>query len=106
MLGVLEVGEKGSGFLRRREASYLPSSGDVYGGEKLIRQYRLRAGDEIDGAARPGGKGKGPALQTVSTILGKSPDALGERPEFNRLTAQHPNEQLRLESNQTGGQPD
>jgi transcription termination factor Rho len=107
MLGVLEVAERGSGFLRRREASYLPASGDVYVGERLVRQYRLRAGDEIDGTVRPGGKGKGPALQTITTIQGRSPDALGERPEFNRLTALHPNEQLRLESNEAGsGQPD
>jgi transcription termination factor Rho len=107
MLGVLEVTEKGSGFLRRRDASYLPSSGDVYVGEKLIRQYRLRAGDEIDGTVRPGGKGKGPALQTITAIQGKPPDELGERPEFTRLTALHPNEQLRLESNgAASGQPD
>jgi transcription termination factor Rho len=107
MLGVLELAERGNGFLRRREASYLPSSGDVYVGERLVRQYRLRAGDEIDGTVRPAGKGKGPSLQTVTAVQGQSPDALGERPDFNRLAAVHPNEQLRLESNPTGtGQAD
>ena len=39
MLGVLEVAGRGSGFLRRREASYLPSHGDVHVGERLIRQF-------------------------------------------------------------------
>ena len=48
MLGILELAGKGSGFLRRREAGYLPSNGDVHVGERAIRQFELRAGDEID----------------------------------------------------------
>ena len=107
MLGVLEIAGRGSGFLRRREASYLPANGDVHVGERLIRQYGLRTGDEIDGRTRPGGKGKGPSLETVTTVQGKPLDGLRERPEFSRLGAVHPNEQLRLELNGTSGaQPD
>jgi transcription termination factor Rho len=97
MLGVLEVAGRGSGFLRRREASYLPSNGDVHVGERLIRQHGLRTGDEIAGSVRPGPKGKSPSLDTISTVHGRAPQELRERPEFNRLTAVHPNEQLRLE---------
>jgi transcription termination factor Rho len=103
MLGVLELTGRGSGFLRRREASYLPSSGDVHVGERLIRSYGLRTGDEIAGSVRPGGKGKGPSLHTITAIQGKTPDELRHRPEFNRLTAIHPNEQLRLERNGSSG---
>jgi transcription termination factor Rho len=102
MLGVLEVGNRGSGFLRRREASYLPSNGDVHVGERLIRQYGLRPGDEIDGSVRSGGKGRGPTLEKITTIQGRPPDAIRERPEFSRLGAVHPNEQLRLESAASG----
>ena len=99
MLGVLEVAGRGSGFLRRRETSYLPSQGDVHVGERLIRQYGLRTGDEIDGSVRAPSKGKSASLETVTTVLGKSPDNLQQRPEFSRLGAVHPNEQLRLEPN-------
>jgi transcription termination factor Rho len=107
MLGVLEIAGRRSGFLRRREASYLPSNGDVYVSERLIRQFGLRTGDEIDGSFRPGTKGKGPSLETVTTVQGKPPESLGERPEFSRLGAVHPNEQLRLEGDAAGaGQPD
>jgi transcription termination factor Rho len=107
MLGVLEVAGRGSGFLRRREASYLPSNGDVHVGERLIRQFGLRAGDEIAGSVRPGSKGKGPSLETVTTIQGRPPENLGERPEFSRLGAVHPNELLRLEADgASSGQPD
>jgi transcription termination factor Rho len=97
MLGVLELASRGSGFLRRREASYLPSNGDIHVGERLIRQFGLRPGDEIDGSVR-NGKGRGPALENVSSILGEPPDSIRNRPEFSRLVATHPNELLRLES--------
>jgi transcription termination factor Rho len=107
MLGVLEVAGRGSGFLRRREASYLPANGDVHVGERLIRQHGLRTGDEIAGSVRPGSKGKGPSLETITTVHGKSLDHLRERPEFSRLGAIHPNEQLMLEaSTSRPGQPD
>jgi transcription termination factor Rho len=107
MLGVLEVAGRGSGFLRRREASYLPATGDVHVGERLIRQHGLRTGDEIAGSVRPGSKGKGPSLETITTVQGKSLDHLRERPEFSRLGAIHPNEQLLLEAaTSRPGQPD
>ncbi len=98
MLGVLELAGRGSGFLRRRETSYLPSQGDVHVGERLIRQYGLRTGDEIAGSVRAPSKGKSASLETVSAVLGKSPEILGQRPEFSRLGAVHPNEPLRLEA--------
>jgi transcription termination factor Rho len=107
MLGVLELAGKGSGFLRRHEASFLPASGDVHVGERLIRQYGLRTGDEIEGAVRPGSKGRGPTLETIASVLGRAPETLKERPEFSRLGAVHPNEQLLLEFGQPAGtQPD
>ncbi|MBA3319680.1 MAG: transcription termination factor Rho [Gemmatimonadales bacterium] len=98
MLGVLEIAGRGSGFLRRREAGYLPSDGDVHVGERLIRQYGLRAGDEIDGETRPSGKGRGPTLERVTSIHGRPPDQIRSRPEFTRLSAVHPNELIRLEA--------
>jgi transcription termination factor Rho len=107
MLGVLELAGKGSGFLRRREASYLPSQGDVHVGERLIRQYGLRTGDEIEGVVRQGSKGRGPTLESVTAVNGRPPETLGERPEFTRLAAIHPNEQLLLEAGTPSpGQPD
>jgi len=107
MLGVLEVAGRGSGFLRRRESGYLPANGDVHVGERLIRQHGLRTGDEIEGETRAGGKGRGPTLERISTVHGQPPDAVRQRPEFSRLGAVHPNEQLRLESGLVRqGQPD
>jgi transcription termination factor Rho len=107
MLGVLEIAGRGTGFLRRREAGYLPANGDVHVGDKIIRQYALRTGDEIEGETRPGGKGRGATLSRVTAVNGRPPEELAHRLEFGRLGAVHPNEQLRLECGLTRqGQPD
>ena len=107
MLGVLELAGRGSGFLRRREAGYLAGNGDVHVGERIIRQHELRAGDEIDGETRPGGKGRSATLERVTAVNGRPPAELHGRPDFSRLGAIHPNEQLRLECGLVRqGQPD
>jgi transcription termination factor Rho len=106
MSGILEIAGRGSGFLRRREAGYLPSQGDVHVGERLIRQFGLRIGDEVEGTVRPPTKGKSPSLDKITTINGKPPDQLRQRPDFTRLGAIHPNQQIRLEFPNDGKQPD
>jgi transcription termination factor Rho len=107
MLGVLEVAGRGAGFLRRREAGYLPANGDIHVGERVIRQHELRVGDEVDGETRPGGKGRSATLEKVTTVNGRPPADLRSRPDFGKLGAIHPNEQLRLEFNLVRqGQPD
>jgi transcription termination factor Rho len=107
MLGVLELAGRGAGFLRRRENGYLPSNGDIHVGERIIRQHELRVGHEIDGTTRPGGKGRSATLEKVTSINGRAPEELRGRPDFSRLGAIHPNEQLLLECNLVRqGQPD
>ncbi len=94
-LGVLELNGKGSGFVRCREAAYQPSDCDVHVGRQLIQEYGLRTGDEITGAvgAAPG-RGKTPPLTAVTAINGRPPNEIEGRPDFNRLGAVHPDEQL------------
>jgi len=104
--GVLELSPGGAAFLRRRESRYLPAPGDAHVGDQLIRRYGLRAGDEVVGVARPGGKGRGPALDRVTTVNGRPAESLGERAVFDRLTAIHPREQLRLGQAPGPGVPD
>ncbi len=105
--GVLDLAGRGSGFLRRKETGYLPADGDIHVGERLIRQHELRTGDDIEGEARSSGKGRGPSLERISAINNRPPEQSRGRPEFARLGAIHPNEQIRLESGLIrGGQPD
>jgi len=96
-LGIFEKAGPNRGFLRRPATGYLPSGSDVHVADRLIRQYGLRPGDEIAGEARNAGKGRNHALERVTTINGRPPDAIRHRPEFSRLAAIHPSEPLKLE---------
>jgi transcription termination factor Rho len=107
-VGVLDIMSSGAGFIRRRDAGYLPSEGDLYVGPKIIQRYRLRTGDEIWGEAGAApGRGKNQPLTSVTLVNGEPPEAMARRPDFARLSAQHPNEQLVLECELTrNNQPD
>jgi transcription termination factor Rho len=97
-VGVLDITSGGAGFVRRQDHGYLPSDGDVYVAQKLIQRYRLRTGDEVVGEAGASpGRGKNPPLVTLTTVHGLPPEELQGRPDFNRLPAQHPKDQLLLE---------
>jgi transcription termination factor Rho len=107
-LGVLEVLGSGSGFIRRQDAGYTPSKGDIYVGARLIQKFGLRSGDELAGQVgkRPR-NGKSPPLTHLDTVNGLPPEEARGRPDFNRLGAMHPDEQLKLECGITHrGQPD
>ncbi|MEJ2677482.1 MAG: transcription termination factor Rho [Gemmatimonadota bacterium] len=107
-LGVLEVLGSGSGFIRRRESSYLPGNDDIYVHQKLVQKFDLRTGDEIVGeVGNPPGRNKSAPLTRIDLVNDVPADQLGRRPEFARLSAQHPNERLVLECGLVRrGQPD
>jgi transcription termination factor Rho len=97
-VGVLDVTSGGAGFVRRQYNSYLPTDGDVYVAQKLIQRYKLRTGDELVGEAGPSpGRGKNPPLVNLTSVNGLAPEELGQRPDFQRLSALHPKDQLMLE---------
>ena len=108
LLGVLDRLGNGAAFIRRKHTGYTPSDEDVYVSPKIVQKFDLRSGDEICGQAgaspRPG---KSPPLRHLHTVNGTPPDELGERPQFSRIPAQHPDRQLVLECGLTRlGQPD
>ena len=107
LLGVLQLGGRAGagGHLRRRAAGYLAQHGDVRVEDRLVRRYGLRTGDDIAGEVR-NGKG-GAALASVAAINGRPAAELGERPDFQKLPAVHPDQPLRLECELIRqGQPD
>ena len=96
--GILEIVGNGAAFLRQREASYLASKNDIFVGSKLIQRYGLRTGDEIVGEAGDApGRGKSAPLVSIESVNGLNPDDALHRPQFSRLTAKHPDEQLVIE---------
>ena len=105
---MFELVSRTSGFIRRRQHNFLPSDDDIHVGRKLVEKYKLRTGDEIAGdvGAAPG-RGKSPPLVKISALNGSPPDALDGRPDFKRLGAVHPDEQLILDCGRSYmGNPD
>ncbi len=97
-LGVLELTGKGSGFIRRPEANYLPSQKDIHVGQRMVRQFHLRTGDEISGAVgQSKGRGRNPPLARVTHLNGRPIKEVGPRPNFHDLPAVHPDAQLELD---------
>ncbi len=107
-LGILDVLGSGSGFIRRREAGYTPSKEDIYVGAKVIHKFGLKTGDELGGSVgRRPKNGKSPPLTHLDIVNGKVPEELLERPDFDSLSAVHPEEQLILECDRSvAGQVD
>ncbi len=103
--GIVDIAD-GHGFVRA--SGYRRGAGDVYVTGAQIRQYGLRTGDLIDGAAqhndaKRGGRGKtgGLALIRVDSVNGLAPEAARVRSRFDDLTPLFPSERLRLEDGNT-----
>ena len=95
--GVLEVGEKGFGFLRNPARSYQVSPNDIYVSPDVIRRHRLRAGLEIEGRAAPPRKGS-PQLIEIKTINGQPLEKYTSLKKFDDLTSINPTERYNLET--------
>src|SRR5512143_3242649 len=90
-LGILELTDRGAGFVRRQQFSYLPEDGDLYVAPRLVSQYGLRSGDELTGeAGRPPGRGKAPPVEKVFSVNGRPPEEARQRQNFASLGAVHP----------------
>ncbi|HLG13705.1 MAG TPA: transcription termination factor Rho [Blastocatellia bacterium] len=98
--GVLELNEKGFGFLRQAAANYLPSLKDVFVGRSVIQLFKLREGVHVSGRAAPSpdsrGRKQSDQLIDVAEINGLSPDQYALTPEFAELTSVDPTERLEL----------
>jgi transcription termination factor Rho len=106
--GILDVSDS-HGFLRT--SGYRQSPDDIYLPISQIRQYGLRKGDHVEGAARPprpGAEGGAPrqakaqanfgVLARLDTVNGMEPGQARARPDFDQLTPLYPQQRLRLES--------
>jgi len=96
--GLLDMTGRGGGFLRRREAGYLPTKQDVHVPPRTIERLGLRKGDEVVGDAAAAGKGGRGLIMRQVTRVNDLPaeEALG-RSHFTDLGAIHPFEPLQLD---------
>ena len=95
--GVLEVGEKGFGFLRNPARSFQISPNDIYVSPDIIRKFKLRPGLEIEGRAVPPKKGS-PQLAEIFKMNGQPPEKWTSLKKFDDLTSLNPNERFVLET--------
>jgi transcription termination factor Rho len=99
--GVLEMHQRGHGFLRNPAKHYAPTPHDPYVPGPLISRYKLAEGVLIGGPLEPPRRGSGPRLASVEQIEGGDPAAYRRR-NWEELTAVDPTRWIRLE---TGAEP-
>jgi transcription termination factor Rho len=93
--GVLDVVPTGHGFLRLRGLE--PDPDDVYISASQIRRCELRAGDQVEGPARPPRRGeRHPALVRVELVNGEEP-GVGRPGGFDELTPVIPHRRIPLQ---------
>ena len=94
--GLLDILPEGYGFMRC--SGYKPSEEDVYVPAGVVKKFRLRRGDLVEGPIRPPrSKEKYPALLEPKKVNDADPELLARRPDFNKLTPLFPDERLVLE---------
>ena len=100
--GVLEVLQDGFGFLRAIESNYLPGADDIYVSPSQIRRFGLRTGDTVEGEIRaPKDAERYFALLKVGKINMEDPEKSRHKIAFDNLTPLYPNQQLKMEVEQT-----
>ena len=97
--GVLEITEKGYGFLRLEQNDYRATPGDVFISKDFVAGDRLRTGLVIEGEiSAPTRKKAGPRMQKILKINGRP---YGEWPDiiaFQDLIVVDPRPQMKLET--------
>src|SRR6266481_5839521 len=92
--GVLEILERGGGFLRDPARSFAPSRQDVFVPAGIISRFQLTSGALVSGSAKP--EKQGLRLDNVELVCGLAPEAFRERASFTQLTATNPDRRFHL----------
>jgi len=100
--GVLEMHERGYGFLRSAERDFRSTNNDVFVPPGLVAKFRLRTGMLLEGHLSKDKKGRGLQLGELTSVCGRPPAECATRTPFEKLTVVDPDEALWLE---TGPEP-
>ncbi len=97
--GVLEITDKGYGFLRQKENDYRATPGDVFVGKDFVRHQGLRTGLYIEGICVPPSKKKGgPKLDKIHTINDKPAEEYTDIMSFSDMIVVDPHPRIKLET--------
>lgn len=94
--GILEILPDGYGFLRSDNCEN--SDRDAYISAVKIRKFGLRKGDYVKGNVVVQMDAKVPAVSTIDSVNGKSPEEVLSRPNFDDLTPIYPDSRFKLET--------
>ena len=100
--GLLEVTDRGHGFLRSLKNNYTNRPNDPYVSREVISKYNLRSGVVLKAETQKNKKGGGPAIGGLMSINGQCPDDFLEVTDFDDFVVIDPLERIRLE---TGPEP-
>lgn len=101
--GVLDITDKGFGFLRSIDRGYAMDAMDPYVGQNLVRKFRLMPGMFVEGfGIQKSQKQPNVAVERIDKIDGLSVEQSMRRTHFNRLTVIDPQKKIKLE---TGTKP-
>ena len=92
--GVLEVLDRGGGFLRDPARSFDPGSSDVFVPAQLIQRLQLMTGAQVSGPTEPAKQGL--RLAGVESVGSLTPEAFLRRTPFAKLVATNPDRRFRL----------
>jgi transcription termination factor Rho len=92
--GVLEILQKGGGFLRDPAKSFTPDRSDVFVPQKAIQKFNLSTGAMVQGQAIKGPKGL--ILDSIATVCGVSTQEFADRTPLKEMTALNPEERFNL----------
>ncbi len=96
--GVLELHDRGYGFLRDPERAYRATKQDIFVPPGLVKRHRLKEGVELEGPTKKDKRGRGLQLAEVTTVCGMAPDAYADVTPFDQQIAIDPDEALWLET--------
>ncbi|MFN9717300.1 MAG: transcription termination factor Rho [Planctomycetota bacterium] len=95
--GVLELHDRGYGFLRDPKKNYAAEDSNPFVSSSLVEKYKLREGVLIRGQVGQGTRNQGPRLHEVELIDGFTPEEYLSVKHFDTLTPINPFEQIKLE---------
>jgi transcription termination factor Rho len=95
--GILEIHDKGYGFLRRPERGSAPTPQDVFVPPDMIKRNGLRDGVQLSGVSIS--NGRGPQLIELQQINERGIELYRDQLPFEELTTINPNRRIQLETN-------
>jgi len=94
--GILEIHDKGYGFLRRPERGSAPTPQDVFVPPDMIKRNALRDGVHLSGVSVS--NGRGPQLIELQQVNDRAIDLYRDQLPFEELTTINPNRWIKLEN--------